>query len=114
MKVEMENLPIEHPGVAVESETPVEAQRLRSIWDNHGGLAEMSKLPDGNIRLAIAPSQGQRLAPKLFEALKGMVEFWEKLDKKYPDLDTEGISGFDGSTDYVGRARVALSDAVSV
>jgi hypothetical protein len=56
MKVELETIPVEHPGVILESETPEEAQRLNDIWNGHGGLAEWSKMPSENIRLVIAPS----------------------------------------------------------
>ncbi len=56
MKAILETGALEHPGVIIESETPEEAQRLNDIWCGHGGLAEWTKLPGGNISIVIAPS----------------------------------------------------------
>ena len=56
MKAKLETA-LEHPGVILESETPEDAQRLNDIWNGHGGLAEWTRLPGGNISLAIAPRQ---------------------------------------------------------
>jgi hypothetical protein len=63
MKGTLETLPLEHPGVILESETPEEAQRLNDIWNGHGGLAEWSRLPGGNISLVIAPSTEKETKP---------------------------------------------------
>ena len=47
----------------------------------------------------------------LLEACEDMMLFWNDLDERYPDLDTDGISGFNGNSDYVGRARAAIAKA---
>lgn len=57
MKVELENKDaLDLPGVQLTSETPEEAQRLMDIWNGHGALSSLARLPGGIIELCVAPT----------------------------------------------------------
>ncbi len=44
MKVELESVCEQHPGIKIMSETPEEAQRLKDIWCGHGVIASLMRL----------------------------------------------------------------------
>ncbi len=55
MKVRLERLPLENKGVILVSETPAEKLRLEEIWNGHGAVVSLTRLPDGQVELAVAP-----------------------------------------------------------
>lgn len=56
MKMRMETLPTENPGIIITSETTEEAQRLKDIWSGHGAIVSFMRYPDHSIELIVAPT----------------------------------------------------------
>ena len=56
MKARLETIPVKGRGIEIETETEEEKQVLEQMWNNHGGLAMLTRTPDGNIQLVVAPT----------------------------------------------------------
>lgn len=58
MKAKLEPKEIQHRGVSLVSETEEEKRILLNLWNEKAKPAMLSRLPDGQVEVVVAPVEG--------------------------------------------------------